>query len=80
MHDKISVKDSTQICLVVDGKKHWAPAIPHPFYTTKGLPFWKRFNESNWRPQCGCGRIFNTKEDYDAHVIYHNSVYGRASN
>jgi len=30
----------------------WSAAIPEPFWTTKGLRWWKRFNEKNWLPQC----------------------------
>lgn len=60
-------------------KSQWVPAIPHPFYTTKGLPFWKRLFEKYWRPQCACGRIFDSKEDYNAHIIYKNSPYGSLS-
>jgi hypothetical protein len=60
------------------GKEYWIPAIPYPFFTTKGLPFWKRFNEKNWRPQCVCGRIFETLEDYNAHIVYNNTLWGLA--
>lgn len=57
-------------------KGQWLSAIPHPLYVTAGLPWWKRLNEKNWRPQCDCGRIFDTLEDYNAHIIYKNSPYG----
>lgn len=57
-------------------KGQWLPCIPYPLFTTRGLPFWKRFDEKNWRPQCDCGRIFNSLEDYYAHIVYKNSPYG----
>lgn len=58
----------------------WLAAIPYPFFTTKGLPFWKRFNEKNWRPECSCKRIFDTLEDYRAHIVYKNSPYSKEQN
>lgn len=48
----------------------WTQGIPLPFYTTKGLPFWKRFNEKNWLPQCVFCRaqpIFKTEAEYREH-------------
>jgi hypothetical protein len=57
-------------------KGKWLPAIPMPFFTTKGLAFWKRPFEKYWRPQCDCGRIFDNLEDYHAHIVYKNSPYG----
>lgn len=57
----------------------WIPAIPLPFFTSEGLPFWKRLNDNNWRPKYGCGRIFDSLEDYHAHVIYKVSVYDQAN-
>ena len=57
-------------------KGRWVPSIPLPMFVTTGLPFWKRFNEKNWRPECACGRLFNTLEDYNAHIVYMNSPYG----
>lgn len=60
----------------IGGEEKWMPAIPLPYFTTEGLPFWKRFNESNWRPRCACGRIFETTEDYEAHIVYKNTPYG----
>lgn len=72
-HHTLSKENSMEI------KGKWLPAIPLPLYTTKGLAFWKRFNEKNWRPQCECGRIFDTTEDYYAHIIYKNSLYGELS-
>lgn len=60
----------------VEIKGRWVPALPTPFFTTKGLSFWKRFNEKNWRPQCVCGSVFDTLEDYNAHIVYKNSPYG----
>lgn len=58
------------------GKEVYVQAIPYPMFVTTGLPFWKRWNENNWRPQCECGRIFETLEDYEAHIVYKNSPYG----
>lgn len=78
-HDQIDFSDaSVNVELIVNGKSHWVPGIAYPYFTSKGLPFWKRFNEKNWRPQCGCGQIFDTLDDYNAHVVYWNSVYGRS--
>lgn len=62
----------------INGK--WLPAIGLPFFTTKGLPIWRRFNEKNWRPECACGRIFETLEDYEAHIVYKNSPYSEPTN
>lgn len=61
------------------GKEIYIPAIPYPYFTTKGLPFWKRFNERNWRPECSCKRTFDTLEDYYAHIVYMNSPYSEES-
>jgi hypothetical protein len=72
----LSKENQTEV--KVKGKSLWVPAIPYPFYTTKGLPFWKRLNESNWLLQCECGQIFNTQEDYEAHMVYMNSPYATA--
>ena len=70
------LSNDTQTSAKVDGKEVYIPAIPLPYFTTKGLPFWKRWNENNWRPECSCGRIFETLEDYNAHIVYKNSPYG----
>lgn len=59
-------------------KGQWVPAIPYPYFTTKGLPFWKRLSEKHWRPQCLCGRIFDSEEDYEAHIVYMNTPYATA--
>ncbi len=59
----------------VDGKEIWVPSIPYPLFVTSGLPLWKRVSEKYWRPQCECKRIFDTLEDYDAHIVYMNSPY-----
>lgn len=59
----------------IDGR--WLPAIPLPLFVPKGLPLRKRMDEDNWRPQCACKRIFDTLEDYWAHIIYMNSLYSR---
>lgn len=75
IHDKLD-HEGNQMELIISGKSHWVPAIPYPFFTTKGLPFWKRLNEKNWRPECKCGQVFDTLDDYNAHVIYWNSAYG----
>lgn len=75
-HDKWGQDVKTEI--VISGQSHWVPAIPYPMYTTKGLRFWKRWNEKNWRPQCQCGQIFNTLDDYNAHVVFWSSAYGIA--
>lgn len=80
-HDRLS--DDIQTSAQWQGQEVYIPAIPEPFWTTKGLPFWKRFNERNWRPQCRCGRIFDNKEDYQAHIIYiiyKNPPYGQEQN
>lgn len=78
-HTKMDFANAeSNMLVVVNGEEHWIPAIAYPFFTTKGLPFWKRFNEKNWRPQCDCGRIFDSLDDYNAHVVYWNSVYGKA--
>lgn len=61
----------------VNGK--WIPVIPYPYFTTRGLPLWKWFSEKYWRPQCTCKRIFNTLEDYNAHIVYVNSPYAELS-
>lgn len=53
----------------------WLPVLPYPAWTKQGLPLLKRFNKANRRAQCGCGRIFNTLEDYYAHVVFVNSPY-----
>lgn len=46
----------------------WRALVPMPFWTTKGLPFWKRFNEKNWLPQCTKEQdIFKTRLEYDRH-------------
>jgi hypothetical protein len=68
-------KDNS-VGLHVNGKTIWMPALPEPLYVATGLPFWKRLNEKYWRPQCNCGRIFDNKEDYHAHLVYMNSAYG----
>lgn len=73
------LSDDNQAGYTVNGKQIWVPAIPYPLFVTTGLPIWKRFNESNWRPQCECGRIFDSMEDYQAHIVYKNSPYGAAS-
>lgn len=70
------LSNENQTSAKIGGKEVYVPAIPYPFFTTKGLPFWKRWNEKNWRPECACGRIFETHEDYDAHIVYKNSPYG----
>lgn len=70
------LSNENQQSAYVNGKEVWIPAIPYPYFTTKGLPIWKRFNEKNWRPECGCGRIFGTLEDYQAHIVFKNSPYG----
>lgn len=50
------------------GRTYWRPALPYPFFTTKGLSLWKRLGgEKNWRPQCVCGQIFNTLQEYEDH-------------
>lgn len=79
-HDSLDLanRTGTQVELIVTGKSHWVPAIPHPMYVATGLPFWKRGNEKYWRPQCACGQIFDTLNDYNAHVVYWNSIYGIA--
>lgn len=65
---------------VIDGKQVAVPSIPYPMFTTKGLSFWKRLGgEKNWRPECDCGRVFETLEDYYAHIVYKNSPYGQDS-
>ena len=51
----------------------WVTATPEPFWTTKGLPFWKKFNEKNWLPQCvDCKDmpIFRAREEYNDHYIF----------
>lgn len=51
----------------------WVKAVPLPFYTTQGLPFWKRFSEKNWRPQClDCSDrpIFDSEAAYRDHYIF----------
>lgn len=53
--------------LEVNGKTYWLPAIALPMFTTKGLSFWKRFSEKNWRPQCDCGEIFDSMDAYKRH-------------
>ena len=53
----------------------WLPAIPYPLFTAEGLSIWKCLNEANWRPKCMCGRIFQSLEDYNAHIVYKNSPY-----
>jgi hypothetical protein len=74
LEHKLSNENQTEIR--VGGKAVWVPAIPLPYFTTKGLPFWKRLNENNWYPECACGRTFKTMEDYEAHVVYKSSPYG----
>lgn len=80
MHDKLDLKNaSNNVELIISGQSHWVPAIPMPFYTPKGLSFWKRLGgEKNWRPQCKCDQLFETLDDYNAHVVFWNSVYGIA--
>ena len=70
------LNDEAQKQYFVNGKEVWVAAIGLPYFTTKGLSFWKKFNEKNWRPECACGRIFETLEDYEAHIVYKNSPYG----
>lgn len=53
----------------VNGRTYWGPVLPYPYFTTKGLLPWKRFNEKNWRPLCGCGKIFNDMEAYEQHYF-----------
>lgn len=55
----------------------WLPAIPEPFWTTKGLPFWKRLNEKNWRPQClycKTAPIFKDRQEYEDHYKAQHTV------
>lgn len=75
-HDRLA--HDVQMEIKILGKSYWVPSIPTPFFTTKGLPFWKRLNEKNWRPQCACGQIFDSMDDYNAHVTYWSSAYGLA--
>lgn len=56
-----------QESFIVAGRTYLRPAIPVPFFTTKGLPLWKRFNQDNWRPQCDCGEIFGSLAEYREH-------------
>lgn len=77
-HTTFDFKSEVQVGLKVNGKEYWVAALPYPFFTTQGLPFWKRFNEKNWRPQCNCGRVFDSLDDYNAHVLYWSSLYGKA--
>lgn len=64
---------SNEAQMEINGR--WVSAIPYPLFVTTGLPFWKRPFEKYWRPQCNCSRIFETLEDYNAHVVYKNSPY-----
>lgn len=66
-------KLNKEVSTEINGK--WVPAIPYPYFSTKGLPIWKRFNKANWRPQCTCKRVFDTLEDYHAHIVFMNSPY-----
>ncbi len=66
--------DSTQ--QYDEQEQTWTQAVPGPFYTTTGLPFWKRFNEKNWRPQClDCKEqpIFDTDKEYRDHRVFKHS-------
>jgi len=54
----------------IHGVQVWRPAVSEPMYVTTGLPWYKRWNENNWRPQCGCGQIFDTRQAYIEHYIY----------
>lgn len=56
----------------LNDKGQWVDAIPMPFYTTQGLPFWKRWNEKNWRPQCvDCldKPIFKDNDAWENHYV-----------
>lgn len=58
--------------LRLDDPEGWRALIPIPFYTTKTVPFFKRFDKKNWRPMCmHCREVFKTKIEYDRHhMIY----------
>lgn len=61
----------------------WVASVPEPFWTTKGLMFWKRFNEKNWLPQCldcKANPIFKTKEEYRDHYIFKHTSNPRSTN
>lgn len=63
------IPEGVSQALVVNGREYWQPALPYPFFTAQGLPFWKRFNEQNWRPKCDCGQIFETLDEYHEHYF-----------
>lgn len=64
------MSDSVQVELNYKDPEGWRALVPIPFWTTKTVPFWKRFNEANWRPQCmHCKEVFKFKSDYDKHYM-----------
>lgn len=67
---KHTLSSQTQEQVFLQGQEVWRPSIAEPFYTTEGLPIWKRFNEKYWRPQCVCGKIFHDKQSFLEHYIY----------
>lgn len=52
--------DNVQEGVHLQGVQVWRPSIAHPLYVGLGLR----------KAQCGCGRKFKNKEDFDAHYIY----------
>jgi len=64
MNDSVSVK------LNYNDPEGWRALVPIPFFTTKTVPFWKRLNEENWRPQCThCSKVFKDRLEYDRHYM-----------
>lgn len=59
--------NTVQEAFELNGKTYYRPSLALPYFTTKGLPIWKRFNEKNWQPQCDCGKIFSSMDEYREH-------------
>lgn len=56
--------------LNMEDPEGWRALVPTPFWTTKGVRFWKRWNEENWLPQCShCGQVFKDEREYDEHYM-----------
>lgn len=72
MHQELRFSSDTGQPQRLNDKGQWVDVIPEPFWTTKGLPIWKRFNERNWLPQCvDCpdAPIFKTRERWEDHYV-----------
>jgi hypothetical protein len=57
---KHTFADDVQSSFELDGKRGWRPAMAYPFFVGFGLK----------KSKCGCGRVFKSQEDFEAHYLY----------